>query len=555
MTPQIIEITIENDNSTHWIKEGDTIEQLLTQSAMKPKTPIVAAFVNNNLKELSHRIFLASSIRFIELNTSEGRRAYSRSLFFMIEKATNDIFPNSKVEYMHPVGHGFYCEIDTLDKPTPEQVMAIKNRMKELVKADIPIVKTKIRLSQAEDLCRKKGMLDKLLLLKNKPKFFVPAFNLGGFENLHLGAMVTSTKYLEVFDVEPFAEGLAVKLPRRDDHTKPEPLKILPKLNEIFHQYNDWGEIIGVSNIGELNQHTIDDNSHQIIKITEALHEKNFSTLADSIAEKWESGAKIILIAGPSSSGKTTSSKRIAIQLQVLGFNPEIISLDDYFIDRDQTPIDEFGEPDFESIQSVNVERFNTDLNNLILGETTTLPRYDFKTGKSVVGKTVAISKRSIIIVEGIHALNPDLVPHIEREKLYKVYVSALTTLSIDISAAIHTTDNRLIRRIVRDHNYRGRTAYETIKGWQSVRRGEEKNIFPYQEEADKMVNTALSYELAVFAPIVRPLLASVPENAPEFAEAKRLLIFIDMFIPIDERQVPPTSLIREFIGGSGFNY
>ncbi len=550
-----IEINIENSNAIHYVDEGTTIKQIMELEKVKLKTPVLAAFVNNNLKDLNHRIFAPASIRFVGLDAPEGRRTYSRSLFFMLEKAVNDLFPNAQVRFMHPAGHGFYCEINVIAKPSHTQASDIKKRMMEIVNDDRPIVRTKIRLEQAQKLCQEKNMADKLLLLKTKPKFFIPSFNLDGFINLFDGAMVVSTKFLDVFDIIPYADGLIVLIPSREDHTKVERKCILPKLNEVFQQYNDWGDIIGVANVGELNQHTIENNAHQIVKITEALHERNFSNLADSIHRKWKDGTRIILLAGPSSSGKTTSAQRITTQLQVLGFNPQTISLDDYFIDRDKTPIDEFGKPDFESILSVNVGQFNIDLNEIMLGHTTVIPSYNFISGKSEQGKTITASDRTIIIVEGIHALNPNLVPNIEPNKIYKVYISALTTLSVDASTAIHTTDNRLIRRIVRDHNYRGRSAFETLKGWQSVRRGEEKNIFPYQEQADTILNTALSYELAVLAPIVRPLLASVPENEPEFAEAKRLLLFVDMFIPIEQSHVPANSLIREFIGDSSFNY
>lgn len=553
----LIEVYIENNKTTHFVREGSTLDDLLLVSGLKLSTQIIAAFSNNRVKELNYRIFVSQSIRYVEFSSPEGRRVYSRSLFFMLEKAINDLFGSVKVRMQHPVGRGFYCKLVGIDKPNDEQVDQIRNRMKELVKVDIPIVRNTLNLEVAKQYCRDNNLPDKLLLLETKPRFFVSFFNLGGVYDYFYGAMVPSTKYLEVFDIEQFYDGLVVQLPDRNNPKIVEPICIQSKLYDVFREFNYWGDVLNVANVGSLNKKIIDGKGGDLIKIAEALHEKAFSKIADDIHTKRNAGGvRLVLLAGPSSSGKTSSSKRLSVQLQVLGLEPFTISLDDYFVERDKTPRDENGKYDFEALEAVDVEQFNDDLNRLFVGEQIELPKFNFKTGSRFYdGTKMQLNEKSVVIVEGIHGLNPGLVPHIDNSLLYKIYASALTTLSVDDGVAVHTTDNRLLRRIVRDFKYRGRDAHTTLAGWQSVRAGEDKHIFPYQEQADVMFNTALIYELAVLSPIARPLLRCVPETEPEYAEALRLLKFLDYFIEIDSTQIPPTSILREFIGGSSFEY
>lgn len=557
MTNNLVEVFIENNNSTHFVREGSSLEELLLTSGLKLSTQIIAAFVNNHSKELSYRLFSSQAVRFVEFASPEGRRVYARSIFFLLEKAVFDLFGEVKVRMMHPVGRGFYCEIIGMEKLTPDQLKMIKQRMVEIAKADLPIVRKKLRLEEAKEYCIKHKLDDKLLLLETKPHYFVSFFNLGGVYDYFYGSMVPSTKYLEIFDVDLFCDGLVVLMPDRNNPNIVEPICIQTKLYGIFRDFNYWGDTLGVANVGALNKKVIDGKVGQLIKIAEAMHEKAFSNIADDIYKRRREGeVRLVLLAGPSSSGKTSSSKRLSVQLQVLGLEPFAISLDDYFVERDRTPKDEFGNYDFEALEAVDVELFNRDLNRLFAGEEVELPRFNFKNGTRIYeGNKVKLNEKSVLIVEGIHGLNPNLVPHIDKNLLYKIYASALTTLSVDCGVAIHTTDNRLLRRIVRDFKYRGRDAYTTLSGWQSVRAGEDKHIFPYQEEADVMFNTALIYELAVLAPIAKPLLRRVPETSPEYAEALRLLKFLEFFVEVDPLYIPPTSILREFIGGSSFDY
>lgn len=556
-TTDLVEIYVENNDTTHFVREGSTLNDLMTSSGIKMSSDIIAAYVNNQIKELSTRIFSAQSVRFVEFVSPEGRRVYSRSLFFMIEKAVQDLYGKVRVRMMHPVGKGFYCEFIGFEKVTDEHLQAIKNRMLEIVAADMPIVRNKLKLDQAIAYCAEHDLQDKLLLLETRPHYFVSFFNLGGLYDYLHGAMVPSTRYLSVFDVEQFCDGVVVLLPDRNNPNEVEKFCLQTKLYSVFRDFNYWGDVQGVANIGALNSRVLENKDGDLIKVAEALHEKHFSGIADQINKLHnEGGAKLILIAGPSSSGKTSSAKRLGVQLQVLGLHPFSISLDDYFVDRNRTPKDRDGNYDYEALEAVDVEAFNEDLNKLFAGQEVQMRKYDFITGtQEFIDKKIRLNERSVLIIEGIHGLNPMLVPHIDTKLIFKMYASALTTLSVDCGVAIHTTDNRLLRRIVRDYKYRGRDAYTTIAGWNSVRAGEDKYIFPYQEQADVMFNTALIYELAVLAPVARPLLRRVPENRPEYAEALRLLRFLEYFVEINETKVPPNSILREFIGGSSFEY
>lgn len=552
-----IQIYCENNQASLYVQEGTTIGQVLSMLALHTDSPVVACFADNHLKELSTRIYSPKNLRYVELTSADGMRVYARSLFFLLHKAVRDCFPEAHLRILHTASRGYYGEIEGIGAVTAQQVETIKKRMRELVELDLPIVREKLLLADVEKLYHGYGYEDKLALLETRPQYFITVYNLGGLPGYFYGAMVVSTGCLKVFDLQPFEEGFVLLMPRRDDWTQVEPMSLEPKLFAVFQQNKEWADILRISDVGSLNSRVLEGEASQMIKVGEALQEKTLAGIADTILERHDrQGVKIVFVAGPSSSGKTTLSKRLSIQLSVLGLEPKTISLDDYFVDREHTPRDENGEYDFEALEAVDVEAFNNDLNRLFAGERVEMPKFRFTDGKRYYdGTTLQLSDRSILIVEGIHGLNPGLTPHVEEKLKYKIYASALTTLSLDNLSVISTTDNRLLRRIVRDSKYRGRSAYSTLKGWSSVRRGEDKYIFPYQEQADVMVNTALFFEISILKQYARPLLVQVPANTPEYAEALRLMKFLDYFVEIPDHELPPTSILREFLGGSSFTY
>lgn len=560
-----IQVYCENNHTTLHIEQGSTLDQIEGMLALRASSPIIAAFVDNKLRELNTPIYTPASLRYVELSSPDGMRVYSRSLFFLLHKAVRDTFPDDRLRVLYTASRGYYCEIvhsqgercGAARQLTSSDLDSIRQRMKALVDMNIPIVREKLMMSDVEKLYHGHGYDDKLALLETRPQYFVTVYNLAGLPGYFYGGMVTSTGYLKVFDLCSYGSGFVLQQPRRDDPTQVEPMRLEPKLFAVFQQNKEWSDILGVTDVGSLNSQVINGHEGRLIQVGEALQEKTFARIADRILELHDSnGLKIVFIAGPSSSGKTTFAKRLAIQLAVLGLKPRQISMDDYFVDREHTPLDADGNYDFESIEAIDIEAFNSDLIRLFSGERVQLPRFDFTTGQRTMdGKVLEMTPRSILLVEGIHGLNPALTPHIEGHMKYKIYASALTTLSLDDMSVISTTDNRLLRRLVRDSRYRGRSAYETLKGWQSVRRGEERYIFPYQEQADAMFNTALFFELSILKHYAQPLLVRVPANTPEYAEALRLLRFLDYFVEVSDRELPPTSILREFLGGSSFDY
>lgn len=554
-----IKVRLENKGEMLHIAQGSTLLDLLnvayTPAAAKN---YIAAYVDNKIKELNYAMFSSKSIRFIELDSTEGRRVYNRSLIFLLQKAIRDVLGESAMlRVLHPVGRGTYCQI-VGHVATSELVDQIKERIAQLVAADIPITRAKYELAEADEILRAQGMADKLSLMTTRPQYWVSVYNLGGLYGYFYGAMVTSTARLSVFDLVPYGDGFALMIPSKEDLSRPDRFCMSEKLFDVFRRNQRWLDILGVPTVGALNERVLaKGGASELIKIGEAVQEKIFSDLADIIyTAKAERGVRLILIAGPSSSGKTSFAKRLSIQLSVMGFEPRAISVDDYFVDREHTPLDENGQYDFECLEAIDVEYFNRDLRELLSGGEVTLPRFDFVLGrKELLDNKLKLNDRSVLIVEGIHALNPALTPSIADGDKFKIYASALTALSIDNTSVIHTTDNRLLRRIVRDSAYRGRTAAQTIKSWPSVRRGEELHIFPFQEQADFMFNTALIFEFAVLKKYAEPLLMSVAPNTVEYAEALRLRQFLSYFTPMDDAQLPPTSLLREFVGGSSFEY
>lgn len=518
--------------------------------------PILGALVNNKVKELSFVFVKNKKVEFIDYSHPDGMRLYVRSLFFVLIAAVREVFPQVKLKMMHGISRGYYCELAGLERPiTDLDVFAIKSEMQQLVDQDIPFEKVGLPTEEVVEICRKQNMRYKAKLFEQQGTMFSYIYFMGDQANYFYGHMVPSTGYLKVFDLVSYYDGLLLRIPNPQKFHEVQSYSKNDKLFEIFQEHKDWAEILNVPNVANLNEYTLTGQSGDIIKISEALHEKKIAEIANVIYERKDQ-VKVVLIAGPSASGKTTFCKRLMVQLAVNGLKPTMISLDDYFVDREKTPRDENGEYDFESIEAIDIEYFNKQLIQLFDGEVVELPKFNFTVGtKFPSGKKLQLHPGSILVVEGIHGMNPNLIPHIRPEQTYKIFLSALTQISIDDQNHISTTDNRLIRRMIRDSKYRNYSAQETIRRWPSVRLGEEKNIFPYQENADVMFNSALIYELAVLKKYAESLLKNVTESQAEFSESNRLLKFFSYFKPIDDLEIPPTSLIREFLGGSSFTY
>lgn len=560
MSNNLVEIYCQDTESVLYVGVGSSLAEVLRvamPAATSGDSKIVAAYCNGMIKDLTYKIYSSKSISFIALSSTEGMRVYARSLFFLLERAVLDVIPGSKLHIMHSVGRGVYAEIDGVDQVPEQAITDIKARMRELVDNDTPIVRRKMLYQQAMDMYRLGGYTDRIKLLETRPQYYVTIYNLAGLNGYFHGAMLPSTGSLDLFDVQPFGDGMVVLMPSRQDHRVLETMYLQPKLFDVFAQSKEWSRILDVDNVGSLNQKVLAGLGGDLIKVGEALQEKNFAKVADQLYRRVETtGTRLVLIAGPSSSGKTTFSKRLEIQLRVLGLKPLVISLDNYFVEREHTPRDENGEYDYESINALSIDDFNRDMNDLFEGKEVAMPKFNFQSGYRTYDDTkTRLQENNVLIVEGIHALNPVLTAHIAPHLKFKIYASALTTLSIDNMTVVHTTDNRILRRMVRDYNYRGRTAQHTLAFWASVRRGENQHIFPYQEQADMMFNTSLFFELSILKRHVEPLLLSVPANSPEYPEALRLLKFLNYFVDIPDTQLPPTSILREFLGGSGFEY
>ena len=554
-----VRIVCENTGRSLFVNRGTSLLQIaeILSLGEREDRPFLAAYVNNRLKELDFAVYSPVSIRYVDITHFEGMRVYQRTLFFVLQKAVYDLFPERKLHIKHSVAKGFYCEIEGMEDLSDEQIVRIKERMRAIVAQDLPIVRQKVTSAEAEAMYEALGLDDKIALLRTRPHLYVTVYSMADLVSYFYGALAVSTGYVSRFEIHPYNRGFRMDLPQRTDPTKLEELVPQDKMFEVFSEYTRWVDVIGVANIGSLNARILEGGGSDLIRIAEALHEKALGNLADRIYERHrDGGARIVLISGPSSSGKTTFAKRLGIQLSILGMRPVLVSLDDYFVDREKTPLDEDGEYDYEALEAIDVGRFNDDLAALLAGREVGMPRYNFITGKSEPNhRTLRMDERSVLLIEGIHGLNPRLTPQIDAAMKFKVYVSALTSIAMDDLNRIATTDNRLIRRIVRDHRTRGNSATATLRRWESVRRGEDKHIFPNQEQADVMFNSSLFYELAVLKDCVWPLLREVPDTEPEFGEARRLLKFLDHFTSLDGKEIPPTSILREFIGGSSFEY
>lgn len=514
----------------------------------------VSAKVNNKVEGMHYRVYHSKDVEFLDLHTSSGSRNYTRSLFFVLCKAIHDLYPSSEVVIDIPVSNGYYCNLNIGQPVTPQIVDKVKARMQEIIDAKIPIRRFEVPTEEAIKVFEARGAISKSKLLKSTGRLYTTYYQIDDYVDYYYGSLLTNTSQLFLFGLEPYYDGVLLRIPSKQDPSQLGKLIRQDKMFDIFVEHHRWQNILGLRTVGDLNEAVAKGHTTDIINLSEALQEKKISHIADEIAAR--KGVKLVLLAGPSSSGKTTTCKRLSIQLLANGIKPLQISLDDYFVDREHTPKDETGEYDYESIYALNLKLINDQFNALFRGEEVELPKYNFQTGKSErSGKKLRMDEHNMLVVEGIHALNPELTAQIPEEQKFRVYASALTTILLDSHNYIPTTDNRLLRRIIRDYKYRGVSAQETIHRWPSVRAGENKWIFPYQENADAMFNTAMLYELAAIKTQAEPLLELVPENCEEYSEAYRLLKFLKYFKPIPYRQLPPTSLLREFLGGSSFKY
>ncbi|EYE89049.1 ATPase AAA [Fervidicella metallireducens AeB] len=530
---------------------GRTLEEILLPDK-EPGCPLIA-LVDGEVEELSKRIHYDVEVQPITINNSLGVRTYMRSLSFLLIKAVEEVFPGSRVTIEHSLSKGLYGEIYNGREITDNDILLIKTKMKELVIKDEKIEKIKVNKDEAIKIFKRYGMNDKLRLLKHIEQSYINIYKCGYLYDYFYGPMVPSMGYLKIFDIMRYNRGFILTYPHEDDPVAIPVFKDLPKLAKVFKETEDWSKILDVGCVGALNDKVESGEIEEIILVAEGLHEKKIANIADKIYENIDK-IKIVLIAGPSSSGKTTFSKRLSIQLRVLGLRPFAISLDDYFVDRERTPKDEKGNYDFESIKALDLELFNKHLTQLLSGEEVEFPVFNFKTGsREWSGRKYRMQENSILVIEGIHGLNEVLTKAIPRENKYKIYISALTQLNIDDHNRIPTTDVRMLRRIVRDNMSRGRNAEATILSWKMVRDGEEKNIFPFQEEADTMFNSTLVYEMSILKKYAEPLLREIKKESPAYIEAKRLLIFLSYFKSAGEEIIPNNSIIREFIGRSCF--
>ena len=551
---QVIQIRCKNNKKTQKVEIGSTLFDVFSSFDLKMTHGPVSARVNNKVEGMHYRVYNSKDVEFLDMTTASGSRAYTRTLFFVLCKAVQDIYPATDVVIDIPVSNGFYVDIRLGRPVVDEDVNIIRRRMQEIIDARMPIRRFTVPTEDAITLFQEKGDVEKVKLLKTSGSIYTTYYKIGEYVDYYYGTLLTNTSQLYLFGLEKYYDGMLLRIPSPKNPDELGEMTRQDKMFDIFKEHHRWQEILGIRTVGDFNQAIEAGHATDIINISEALQEKKLAKIAEDIAQR--KGAKLVLLAGPSSSGKTTSCKRLSIQLAVNGLKPLQISLDDYFVDRDKTPKDENGEYDFESIYALNLDLLNDQFNALFRGEEVDLPKYDFPSGKSIKsGKKLKLEPNNVLVVEGIHALNPELTAHIPEEQIYRVYASALTTILLDNHNYIPTTDNRLLRRIIRDYKYRGVSAQETIHRWPSVRAGENKWIFPFQENADAMLNTAMLYELSVLKMQAEPLLQQVPENCEEYAEAYRLLKFLKYFKGIPYNNLPPTSLLREFLGGSSFHY
>lgn len=554
MMKQTVKIRCKNNGETKEIAIGSTLKEAYEAFGLSMEFGPINATVNNRTEGLNYRLYHNKDVEYFDLHSATGERCYMRTLFFVLCKSVHNLYPDSKVVIDIPVSNGYYCNLMLGHDVTETDVTRIRERMRQLIDAKLPIRRYEVPTEEAVRIFSSRGDKAKAKLLRSTGKLYTTYYEIDDYVDNFYGSLLINTSQLTLFGLEKYFDGALLRLPSRQNPAELGALIRQDKMFDIFKEQHRWNRILGVSTVGDFNEAVRLGQTTGLINVSEALQEKKIASIAEQIAHR--QGTRVVLIAGPSSSGKTTFCKRLSIQLVTCGIKPIQISLDDYFVDRHLTPKDENGEYDYESVHALNIPLLNEQLQQLFEGKNIELPKYNFQTGKSEKsGKRLQLGDNQVLVLEGIHALNPELTAQIPQEQKFHIYISALTTILLDDHNYIRTTDNRLLRRIIRDYKYRGVNAQETIHRWPSVRAGENKWIFPYQENADVMFNTAMLFELAVIKQQAEPLLDLVPENCPEYAEAYRLRTFLDYIQPIPNRALPPTSLLREFLGGSSFKY
>ncbi|HEY9543593.1 nucleoside kinase [Prevotella sp.] len=551
---QMLQIRCKNNKKTHNIAIGSSLSDAFSELNIKMPYGPICAKVNNKVEGMHYRLYHNKTVEFLDMHSGSASRNYTRTLFFVLCKAIHDLYRNADVVIDIPISNGYFVDLNIGHALTEDDVARIRTRMQEIIDAHMPVRRYEVPTEDALAMFQEKGDTAKVKLLKSSGTLYTTYYQIDDYVDYFYGSLLTNTSQLYLFGLEKYFDGLLLRIPSTTDPSVLPAMTRQDKMFEIFKEHHSWQRILGLRTVGDFNEAIANGHATDIINVSEALQEKKISKIADEIASR--PGVKLVLLAGPSSSGKTTTCKRLSVQLLANGIQPLQISLDDYFVDRDKTPKDANGEYDYESIYALNLQLINEQFQALFRGEKVQLPKYNFQTGRSELSdKHLQLADNNVLVVEGIHALNPELTAQIPETQKFKVYASALTTILLDDHNYIPTTDNRLLRRIIRDFKYRGVSAQETIKRWPSVRAGENKWIFPYQEHADVMFNSAMLYELAVIKTQAEPLLQQVPENCEEYSEAYRLLKFLRHFKPLPYRDLPPTSLLREFLGGSSFKY
>lgn len=555
---ETVRIHCLNTDEYKEVETGSSLEELIDVFGVKSPYLIANAKVNNKTESLTYRVYRPRRVEFVDISNSSAMRTYVRSLCFVLAKAVDDIFPNSQVYFEHAVSKGYYFTIENGKHVDASDLLKIKTRMQEIIDADMPFVQVEEEKELVAKLFHDHKMEDKAMLIETSDDLIYARYSmLENYIDYYYGCLLPSSGYIHLFNIEVYNGGFLLVIPNRKNPVELEPVIQQPKLLEVYREHLEFLKVIDLNNVGNLNKAIRSNRISEIIQISEVYQANEIINVATEITNRYkDDGAKVVLISGPSSSGKTTFRKRLEIQLYVNRLKPVGISLDDYFVNREDTPEDEHGEKDYESLYAIDLELFKNHLNALLCDEEISLPSYNFVTGKrEYKNRKLKMDDRSVLIIEGIHALNPELTSNLAESKKFKFYVSALTSISLDNHNWIPASDNRLLRRIIRDYRYRGYSAQETISRWESVRRGEEKWIFPYQENADVMMSSAMIYELAAIRRHAEPILRQVPKSAPEYSEAHRLLKFLSYFNYITDRELPPTSLLREFLGGSSFRY
>lgn len=553
---ETVKVHCLNTNESKEVPMGSSLEELIDVFGVKMPYLITNAKVNNKTESLAYRVYRPKRVEYVDLSNSSAMRTYTRSLCFILAKAVDDTIPNAEIFIEHSISNGYYFQIKADKEVTPEKLQKIRTRMREIVDADLPFISIEEETPNVVKLFRERGMNDKALLLETSDFLYAHYFKLGNYIDYYYGCLTPSTGYIQLFDIQEYNGGYLLRIPDKNNPTRLAPVVKQEKLLNVFREHLHFLKIIGMNNVGDLNKAIQEKQASVVIQISEAYQSKQIAEIATQIKQRFDEGVRLVLIAGPSSSGKTTFRKRLEVYLFVNLLKPVGVSLDNYFVERTQTPTDEFGEKDYESLYALDLELLENHLLALMQGKEVNVPSYNFFTGKREYrNNKLKTDPNSVLIIEGIHALNPELTTHIPEDKKFKIYVSALTSISLDDHNWIPTADNRLLRRIIRDFRYRGYSAQETISRWDSVRRGEDKWIFPFQEFADVMFNSAMIYELAAIRRHAEPILTKVPRTAPEYAEAYRLLKFLSYFNYLTDREMPPTSLLREFLGGSSFRY